>query len=60
MQLKSFQKLQRKHEFTIQKIKIITTFLFHRLYSNRAACHYKVRNLIKCVEDCTRVILNKY
>ncbi len=26
-----------------------------RLYSNRAACHYKIRNLIKCVEDCTRV-----
>jgi hypothetical protein len=27
------------------------------LYSNRAACHYKIRNLIKCVEDCTRVKL---
>lgn len=26
------------------------------LYSNRAACHYKVRNLIKCVEDCTRAL----
>ncbi|CAF0793962.1 unnamed protein product [Brachionus calyciflorus] len=26
------------------------------LYSNRAACHFKVRNLIKCVEDCTRAL----
>lgn len=26
------------------------------LYSNRAACHYKLRNLIKCVEDSTRAL----
>lgn len=26
------------------------------LYSNRAACHYKVRNLFKCIEDCTRAL----
>lgn len=26
------------------------------LYSNRAACHYSLRNLIKCVEDSTRAL----
>jgi len=26
------------------------------LYSNRAACHFKLRNLIKCVEDSTRAL----
>jgi dyslexia susceptibility 1 candidate gene 1 protein len=26
------------------------------LYSNRAACHFKLRNLIKCVEDATRAL----
>ncbi len=26
------------------------------LYSNRAACHYNCRNLIKCVEDCTKAL----
>ncbi len=26
------------------------------MYSNRAACHYNCRNLIKCVEDSTRAL----
>ncbi|XP_046357216.2 dynein axonemal assembly factor 4-like [Haliotis rufescens] len=26
------------------------------LYSNRAACHLKLRNLIKCVEDCSKAL----
>ncbi|UJR38004.1 hypothetical protein I4U23_030686 [Adineta vaga] len=26
------------------------------LYSNRAACHFQVRNLMKCVEDCSRAL----
>lgn len=26
------------------------------LYSNRAACHFNLRNLIKCVEDSTRAL----
>jgi len=29
------------------------------LYSNRAACHFNIRNLIKCIEDCTRVKKNR-
>lgn len=29
---------------------------FFSLYSNRAACHYQVRNLIKCVEDCSTAL----
>ena len=31
-------------------------FLTHNsLYSNRAACHLKINNLFKCVEDCSKV-----
>ncbi|CAF3088643.1 unnamed protein product [Rotaria socialis] len=26
------------------------------LYSNRAACHFQVRNMMKCVEDCSRAL----
>ncbi|XP_046545728.1 dynein axonemal assembly factor 4-like isoform X2 [Haliotis rubra] len=26
------------------------------LYSNRAACHLKLRNLIKCIEDCSKAM----
>ena len=25
------------------------------LYSNRAACHLKINNLFKCIEDCSKV-----
>ncbi|KAK3586824.1 hypothetical protein CHS0354_020040 [Potamilus streckersoni] len=27
------------------------------LYSNRAACHLKLKNFIKCVEDCSRALM---
>lgn len=27
-----------------------------RFYSNRAACHFNIRNLIKCVEDCSKAL----
>ncbi|CAF0721689.1 unnamed protein product [Adineta steineri] len=26
------------------------------LYSNRGACHFQVRNMMKCVEDCSRAL----
>ncbi|KAL4227531.1 Dynein assembly factor 4 [Mactra antiquata] len=28
----------------------------HSCYSNRAACHLKMRNFFKCIEDCTRAL----
>ena len=30
------------------------------LYSNRGACHLKLRNFFKCVEDCSRVGIEMY
>ena len=29
--------------------------ILHRFFSNRAACHLKLHNFIKCVEDCSKV-----
>ncbi|CAL1540870.1 unnamed protein product [Lymnaea stagnalis] len=28
----------------------------HSLYSNRAACHLKLKNLFKCIEDCSKAL----
>lgn len=30
-------------------------FLPRRLYLNRGACHFQVRNMMKCVKDCSQV-----
>lgn len=40
-------------EFLMKSIHV-----FDRLYLNRAVCHFQIRNMMKCVKDCSDVFFS--